>query len=1435
MANFLLRVRFNEDGPNSNRTITNIGGVKFFYNSPLINGDRCAYFTPFTGKSCLTVTGMNGVKIAKKAKFTIYFRFKIDKSIMDDEYDTPLLTFRDDANNIDVPFIFIQNKQYFSIMFGEEGFSNESILDYIFDNRWHCVAITRDGEGKLRFFIDGAISTENDSEEAITFPSEIYIGRMLYGASQAAVFNGGCIDDLCILDDCLWDSPFIPPTLYLTGSDSKNNYYMGIESNIDQIDPFLESIADDVHHMSEFYINRVQRDYLPRRIRIRWYQERGYFKETEWNRVLRYSHDTILSVFGLELTHYWDIDRFFEGNCMRLVQQKNSTFQPFMMFVDHVFIPLSRLTIIKSDWWYTIIIKDRDPDDNPRIESVEIVTIPFPIIYEEGWGERADLKPLFVFDRDGLFNPSAGHTFYYFDPDRTSDKFVNNGIIEQYVPSYEEDKNKEEDNDLYTDSMFIHNLWRYGEFTVESVNGNNAVMVFNPWDNNTDIPINQNCSIIIYKNTVMIEHTRYRIVGSNKIEFFDYKDMNIIGNMCTIQQITDETKYNLHDLTDSKYAQVVATVDQQSVFEIPQVLDSDGLPYRYFLVFRGSISMDNEYRYYIDDEYKTITLTHTEDFVPKGSSLTFFFVKLRKSDVYGPLHVKPMYLYTRTEVYDPNDPDKLVTRIPIPEFHGLKFTENNCMVFIQDTFVSPQRYRIENNTIITDFDDFYFDHDKSVVIVVLKMVNALEDPITDHDRVVKDEMNRGRRFVLYDLNIDKRYKITLDNLTVFDNYGHYMPDLFGEIYNLNIIKGLYSSEPLRRVPRYLQCVYLKDLPENPSNTIIPTNTSFLKEYIKLNEPFYELDRHFKEFMSNFNKTYSRSEHYGVNLAKGLDYLVCYNQNVLDKVYEKKRIVDRFTFDNDVINDKMVEHKDFVFDNTIIKKVYDVTLEASEFQDMYYTTYPVIFLNGMIPSWFKYTDRTGNNRYNLHFTEKLKNTDKMETIRFHKLHNYFHILGDKPESTIKITYLKENVSSPREFISGKEKLNPIYWDGSNGGTLSGTVTYVKDPTFWNGTNGGTIDGFMIVAEKPDDSYELYTVAKNWEVNYEYNNYNNTVKGTKDTGYLGVVFRDKKGNLSNLQCKNMFVDSNNILYHNCSIVYYNDAVVQSVEYVNNPASVVPNYDEECVYFKIEFTYPEVEAPENVNIVRHSIFRVTIDFTNIYDEVITGNPALDIGVRIVESVDRYLALPVMMRISNNEYEGQSFDIDRYLTTISYQTNKEINQEVLFGTNPDAVVTNKGDEAVVYTINLNNVTTTGRILEAKMATTYKINFGDLVAGSTIIDSILDNIELNNMSVFLNSGDRSDRTNAVFVFSIVDNQTEKYTIDVDKEECIITVTTTLDKQYFNTVDEFVFTTGQPFTITVDSSIRLDWTSAGGTNALLEWMDSTATVSNILAIITEVE
>ena len=88
-----------------------------------------------------------------------------------------------------------------------------------------------------------------------------------------------------------------------------------------------------------------------------------------------------------------------------------------MLFLDEVFIPLSQIEIRRSDRYTTLFFPNRDAELNPRVKSLEIVTIPFRVIYEENKGERANLKPLYAFNNEGKFDYSSASVFYYIDPD----------------------------------------------------------------------------------------------------------------------------------------------------------------------------------------------------------------------------------------------------------------------------------------------------------------------------------------------------------------------------------------------------------------------------------------------------------------------------------------------------------------------------------------------------------------------------------------------------------------------------------------------------------------------------------------------------------------------------------------------------------------------------------------------------------------------------------------------------------------------------------------------------------------------------------------------------------------------------------------------------------------------------------------------------------
>ena len=110
------------------------------------------------------------------------------------------------------------------------------------------------------------------------------------------------------------------------------------------------------------------------------------------------------------------------------------------------------------------------------------------------------------------------------------------------------------------------------------------------------------------------------------------------------------------------------------------------------------------------------------------------------------------------------------------------------MLFIDDKLVIPRRYRIEGNKLVFMEANDGIKKGQHAVFVLFKLVSEYDDPTNVRYKVIQEELALGRRFVLYDMTIDKRFKITLDNLVAFDQNGRYIPDLFGQIYNRNIIK-----------------------------------------------------------------------------------------------------------------------------------------------------------------------------------------------------------------------------------------------------------------------------------------------------------------------------------------------------------------------------------------------------------------------------------------------------------------------------------------------------------------------------------------------------------------------------------------------------------------------------------------------------------------------
>ena len=86
--------------------------------------------------------------------------------------------------------------------------------------------------------------------------------------------------------------------------------------------------------------------------------------------------------------------------------------------------------------------------------------------------------------------------------------------------------------------------------------------------------------------------------------------------------------------------------------------------------------------------------------------------------------------------------------------------------------------------------------------------------------------------------------------------------------------------------RYLTCLYRTDFLENEDNALLPTNDTFMREYIKGGQEYYEMDEHFDELMNEFNFNHRKDLTYGENLSRSLNYILSYNQNKFDDIYDQ---------------------------------------------------------------------------------------------------------------------------------------------------------------------------------------------------------------------------------------------------------------------------------------------------------------------------------------------------------------------------------------------------------------------------------------------------------------------------------------------------------------------------------------------------------------------
>lgn len=995
MAVPILSMQFDSTGC-TNKKVKNLGGISFNSSSCVGKKNlRAAYFQPYHASAGFEIVNDEVRAIIESGKaWSIYFKYKVDKVT---KYSLPILTYREEDEWNTKNLITLENRKSIIIKASKYSTYFTRSIDYTFDDKWHTFYLMYDEEHTLRIMIDGQLLLNIYEADIFDFSRHFYIGYSI-SDGETSTLDGWYIDDFNIFKDCLYKDEFIPPTEYIGGNDVLSNYYDKSVANIDNMEEEIKDSIEKNREHSISFINEMQLGWLPRRLRFNWHEEhRGYFKDHHYNMISNIDSNTYINVEGVDQPLLTGRERYYEATLETALE--SGKVLPMMIFINGEFRRLSKIRIVKSDDYYCFIFTDRSRFTSDKVTSFEIILLPFPIIYEEDYGERADQSPLYVFSRDGKFDPVHGHTFYYVDQERLP-QLKHIGIREQLLPNDTYIKNKTEEEKVeLADKSYMKFAWRYGTLDLKRVDDNGGGFMLFRSDDYSWIKPGDN--VILYSGTVVIDPSLYEIVGYDLIYFEDLEKANVRSDRTiTMQIVTDSQDPKqamlFQDLTNLEMVTATATSHNQSVFKIPDLTDGDGVEWKKFLLFKGHTFMENDKRYTIDYDAGTIRLNDPKDFMPKGRSLLFAFIKIKKADSRGNLYVKPIFLYSRPT----NGLEATISTID----DKIKITKSNVMLFRNNTFVNPTRYEIIDNTLRLNEDEIPFDSNTSLIFVMLKMISPTEDTSGWRNTMINQEIEKGYRFVLYDIGISKKIKITIDNFLCFDEDGTLITDLKGYVYDLNIIKRLSTLEPLERRVRYLTCLYRTDFLENEDNALLPLNDTFMREYLKGRQEYYEMDSHFNELMKEFNFHHRSDLTYGENLSRSFNYILSYNQNKLDDAYDKRATASRRVYNTLGLNQSMMKGSN---------NEWLLSIPRNQYKQNVSRTYPMFFQNGKLASWNANMEEI-NNDVIVTLPSKLSADDKIESIDFHNMSNFLIPLQNVVKSDKRAT-----LTIPAHMVTGNE--------------------------------------------------------------------------------------------------------------------------------------------------------------------------------------------------------------------------------------------------------------------------------------------------------------------------------------------------------------------------------------------------------------------------------
>lgn len=416
-----------------------------------------------------------------------------------------------------------------------------------------------------------------------------------------------------------------------------------------------------------------------------------------------------------------------------------------------------------------------------------VVNVPYPYkSYPKGD------KYFFVFNKDGIYldkkndytTSEDGSAITLFDHSKlykTEDRNDYLVFVFPYVRAEFEEEGELLEN-KYMGNTGINFVYSYSKSS-----GDDGIVSFDPPFTSYELSKN---NFLLFGNTTYISKDRFDLIDNHTIRFnngVDIRHAKYANYTMIIFNDMKNSKFNMN--SDSNFEldiqQIPAEYDGQTVFKLNKFIG----PKSSFIVFVGSVSLEQSQKYSYNAANNSISFGDPNLYFTKGRNITVISIKNKGSE--GG--------YTERIDFEKNElPIVINNRVTIPSsyFANNIITKENTIIFINGTYINPNRYKIDGNTIISTYRaESEFKVGKTITILYLYKHKVslnnygIEGPYEyidkkfDHDDIMFDEMYSTPipTDKIKDVSIDAIY----GNLTYVKDYNHWYSRtmISGTLYN----------------------------------------------------------------------------------------------------------------------------------------------------------------------------------------------------------------------------------------------------------------------------------------------------------------------------------------------------------------------------------------------------------------------------------------------------------------------------------------------------------------------------------------------------------------------------------------------------------------------------------------------------------------------------